>query len=166
MNNNINRMPYLYNNNYIYSTNKNNNKVFMNRLDVPVNRDEAFLEIFIFTERGQYGIPGASITIYVMQDNNLVPVYHLTSENYPMKVVLPVAHPLGTLIRGPMYYFTTYYITVEANNFAPCRVNNLRLFEGITTKFDINMFEIIPGQTPVPETIINIPPHPRDIVSG
>ncbi len=162
MNRDINRMPFLYK----YGNRmEDNNKVFMNEFDVPINRDEAFLEIFLFTERGRYPIPGAAITIYVLQNNNMVPVYYLTSESYPITIALPVAHPLGTLIKGPMYYFTSYYITIEANNFAPCRVNNLRLFEGITTNLDVDMFDIIPGQTPVPEKIINIPTHPRDIVS-
>lgn len=162
MNRDINRMPFLYK----YGNRiEDNNKVFMNEFDVPINRDEAFLEIFLFTERGRYPIPGAAITIYVLQNNNMVPVYYLTSESYPITIALPVAHPLGTLIKGPMYYFTSYYITIEANNFAPCRVNNLRLFEGITTNLDVDMFDIIPGQTPVPEKIINIPAHPRDIVS-
>ncbi len=162
MNNSVYRMPY--NHKYIYSANQNPNNVFMNELDVPVNRDEGFLEIFIFTERGQYAIPGAAITIYVKQENDIVPVYNVTSESYPIILSFPVAHPIGALIRGPQYYYTTYNITIEANNFAPCRVNNLRLFEGITTKLDVDMFELVPGQYPVPEKIINIPTHPRDIV--
>lgn len=161
--NNNNRMPYSHN---IYSANKNYNNVSASEFDVPVNSEEGFLEIFIFTERGQYAIPGAEITIYTRQENSLVPVYNTTSENYPKIISLPVAHPSGALIRGPQYYYTTYYISIIANNFAPCRVNNLRLFEGITTKLDVNMFELIPGQYPVPEKIINIPTHPRDIVNG
>jgi len=158
-----NKTPYNHN---IYSANKNDNRIFMSEFDVPINSDEGFLEIFIFTERGRYAIPGAEITIYARQENSLIPIYNTISENYPKIISLPVAHPSGALIRGPQYYYTTYYVNIQADDFAPCRVNNLRLFEGITTKLDVDMFEIIPGQYPIPEKIINIPTHPRDIVNG
>lgn len=141
-----------------------NSKIFMNELQVPINQDLGYLEIFVFTERGRYAIPGAVITIYARQDNNnSVPIHNVATESYPIIVSLPIAHPLGTLIRGPEYYFTTYDLTVEAVGFAPVRVNNVRLFEGITTNLDIDMFEIIKGQYPIPEKVIDIPTHERDL---
>lgn len=161
--NNFNLVPYvdIYRN--IYKANKNyHNEIFMSEFQVPVNSNLGYVEMFVFTERGQYAIPGAVVTIYARQENNLVPIYNFSTENFPITVALPVAHPIGTLIRGPEYYFTTYDITVEAARFAPFRINNVRMFEGITTKIDIDMQEIIVGQYPIPEIVVDIPPHPRD----
>lgn len=165
--NNINQKSYAdgYSNNKYYA-NKYSNNIFMNELQIPVNRDEGYIEIFVFAERGQYAIPGALVTIYARRDNNPVPIYNVSTENYPIRIALPVAHPVGTLIRGPEYYFTTYDVTVEAVGFAPYRVDNVRLFEGITTKLDINMLEVIQGQYPIPEVLVDIPPHPRDAIYG
>lgn len=169
----INGMSYMPNyrndvynkNNDIYNTN-NYNKTSISQFQVPINQDVGYLEIFVFTERGRYPIPNAIITIYARQDNNSVPINNFATETYPITVSLPIAHPLGTLIRGPEYYFTTYDVTVEAVGFAPARINNIRLFEGITTNLDINMFELIKGQYPIPENVVDIPPHPRDSLNG
>ncbi|WP_313341064.1 hypothetical protein [Sedimentibacter sp.] len=167
MNNNIfNRMPHIYRNN-IHSANESyNNKVFMNEFQVPINRNIGFVEVFVFTDRGEFAIPGALITIYVRQENYFVPIFNIPTENSPIIVGLPVAHPLGTLIRGPEYYFTAYDITVNAANFAPYRCNNIRLFEGITTKFNVDMLRLVPQQYPLPENVVNIPPHPRDVLNA
>lgn len=142
--------------------NKKENNIIMSERQVPINSDQGFLEIFVFTERGKLPIPGALVTIYAKQDNNSIPIYNFYTQNYPITLSFPVAHPLGTLIRGPEYYFTTYDIKVEAPGFAPYRINNVRLFEGVTIKIDIDMQEIITGQYPIPETIINMPLHERD----
>lgn len=169
----INGMSYIptykndiYKNNYIYNTNKNTNKTSISQFQVPISQDVGFLEVFVFTQRGRFAIPNAVITIYARQENNSIPINNLATETYPITVSLPIAHPLGTLIRGPEYYFTTYDVTVEAVDFAPARINNIRLFEGITTNLNIDMFAIIKGQYPIPENIVNIPPHPRDNVGG
>jgi len=162
MNNILNRMPSVYQNN-IYSAGKySNDKVFMNEFRVPVNSSNGFMEVFVFTDRGEFAIPGALVTIYVKQENNDIPIFNTPTGNFPIVVSLPVAHPLGTLIRGPEYYFTTYDITVNAPNFAPYRCNNIRLFEGITTKFNVDMLRLVPQQYPLPENVVNLPPHPRD----
>ncbi|WP_312811513.1 hypothetical protein [Sedimentibacter sp.] len=164
MNNIFNKMPQVYQNN-IYSANKYpDNKVFMNEFQVPVNRNTGFMEVFVFTDRGEFAVPGALITIYARQENNDIPVFNTPTGNSPIIVRLPVAHPLGSLIRGPEYYFTTYDITVDAANFAPYRCNNIRLFEGITTKFNVDMLRLVPQQYPLPENVVNLPPHPRDEV--
>lgn len=152
-----------YNNNYDKGY---INKVFKTESEVPINRGTGFIELYIFTERGQFAIAGALITVYARKDNNSVQVFNTSSEAFPITIGLPIANPSGTLIKGPQYYFTTYDMTVEAKNFAPYRINNIRLFENNTMKLDVNLVAIIQGQFPVPETIINIPPHPRDYIGG
>lgn len=160
-----------YNNDKIYCNKYNygtgfNNRVFLSETEVPINRSTGFIEVYVFTQRGQFAIPGALITVYARNDNNNVQVYNTSSQSYPITIGLPIANPSGTLIRGPQYYFTTYDITVEHESFAPYRINNIRLFENTTMRLDCNLVSLIQGQFPVPETIINIPPHPRDAISG
>lgn len=152
--------------NRLHSTNRNNNKVSMSEFQVPISNRDGMIEIFVFTERGQYIVPGAMITIYTKQENNTIPIYNMSTDSYPVTITLPVANPLGELIRGPEYYFTTYDLTVVAPGFSPYRCNNIRLFEGIKTNLDVNLVNIVSGQYPIPETIVSIPPHPRDIVNG
>lgn len=141
-----------------------NNNISANEVNVPINTNLGYLEVLVFTSRGQFAVNNASVTVYVQQEGSAVPIFATKTEGFPIIVDLPIAHPVGTLIRGPEYYFTTYDVTVEGSNFAPYRCNNLRLFEGITTKLDVNLLPIIGQNSTFTENIINIPPHPRDVV--
>lgn len=141
------------------------NRVFINEVDVPVNRSMGYIELYVFTHRGQFAIPGALITVYSRGDNEFFPIYNTSSQSYPIIITIPIAYPNANLIKGPEYYFSTYDITVEHENFAPFRYNNVRLFEGITMRIDVNLIPLIQGQYPIPQTIVNIPPHPRDLIS-
>lgn len=141
------------------------NGVFMNR-EVPVNNGVGFIVLLTFTERGQFIVPGAVVTIYARREEEEEPIDSIVTQSYPITVSLPVSHPLGSLVRGPEYYFTTYDITIESARFCPVKVNNVRVFPGVTEKFDISMIEAPPDTAVVPETIIDIPPHRRDILTG
>lgn len=142
-----------------------NNGVFMNR-EVPVNKDVGFIVLLTFTERGQFIVPGAVVTIYVKSEEKDAPVDSIVTQSYPITLSLPVSHPFGTLVRGPEYYFTTYDITIDSERFCPVKVNNVRVFPGVTERFDISMIETPSDTSVVPETIIDIPPHRRDILTG
>ncbi len=142
-----------------------NNGVFMNK-EIPVNNDIGFIVLLTFTERGQFIVPGAVVTIYARGEGKDAHVDSIMTQSYPITVSLPVSHPLGTLVRGPEYYFTTYDITIESERFCPVKVNNVRVFPGVTEKFDISMIETPSDTSAVPETIIDIPSHRRDILIG
>jgi hypothetical protein len=165
MNNNDLRKLSLYNSGNSMNNYNNYNSVNIANQQVPVNQEDGYVELFVFTERGQFPVPGALVTIYARQQDGDVPIKRLTTQSYPVTIILPVANPFGSLIRGPEYYFTTYNMTIEAEGFSIVRVLNLRIFPRITENFDINLYQIPEGSTLIPEKIIDIPPHPRDIVN-
>lgn len=153
-----NKKIYKYRN----KSNINNKKMFMNDLEVPVNSNIGYLQINVSSEQGRVTVPNPFVTVYARGDEGPVIVFSEVINDSSVTLSLPVAHPQGTLIRGPEYYFTTYDVSVTSDGFAPYRCNNLRLFEGINTKLDVCMTSVEPGQYPVPEQIVDIPPHPRD----
>lgn len=85
----------------------------------------------------------------------------ITATN-PATIELPVAHSLGTLIRGPEYFFTTYNLTIRAQGYSPVTVLNIRVFPGITENLDIILYDVPPRSETITEKIIDIPPHSRD----
>lgn len=97
----------------MYNDNRHNsnNNIFMSQ-EVPVNREIGHIVLLTFTDRGQFTVPNAFVTIYARQGDDSVPVSRLITQSYPITISLPVSHPLGALIRGPEYYFTTYNITI------------------------------------------------------
>lgn len=151
----------------MYNNNRFNtgNDIFMSR-DLPVNQEVGYIVLLTFTERGQFVVPGALVTVYARYGEDEAFVSSLTTQSYPITIRLPVSHPSGSLIMGPEYYFTTYDLSIEAERFCPVRVFNIRIFPGITEKLDINMVESPQDATTVPETIITFPPHERDIVNS
>lgn len=157
--------PYYSYNKRINTSNQNNinNNIFMNQQQVPVSQESGYIELFVFTERGRVPIRDATVTVYARQTALIgTPIQTLTTTENPITIELPVAHPSGTLVRGPEYFFTTYNITISDEGYSPVTILNIRIFPGITENIDINLIEIIPGTLPIPEKIINIPPHPRD----
>lgn len=146
--------------------NTNNRLMFMNELQVPVNSNIGYLQITVSSKQDQIAVHNASVTVYVRTDEETFPIYNEVLDNLSTTISLPVSHPLGFQIRGPEYYFTTYDVTVIAQGYSPYRCNNLRFFEGITTNLDVCLNPLVPGQYPVPEQIVDIPPHPRDILDS
>ena len=153
---------------YLYSYNKLNmthkSDILFNQ--VPVNTELGRIELFVFTERGRVPVEDALVTIYARQGEiNAEPVKTIMTENRPILIELPVAHPSGTLIQGPEYYFTTYNLTIEKEGYYSITVLNIRIFPGITAQFSYNLNPILPGVPGRQETIA-IPTHPRDIIDG
>ncbi|MGD9567390.1 MAG: hypothetical protein AB7V48_03600 [Sedimentibacter sp.] len=161
-NNKIN--PY-----HVYNKlNNENNKidVFFAEKQVPVNQEVGYIELFVFTERGKISINNATVTVFARQTALVgIPIKTITTAHNPVTIELPVAHPSGTLIQGPEYFFTTYNLTIRALGYSPVTVLNIRIFPGITVILDINLIEVIPGTLPIPEKVIDIPPHPRDVLT-
>jgi len=123
-----------------------------------------YIELYVFKNRGTDPVPDAIVTVYArIGEEEAVPVKTFPTTTNPITFELPVAHPSGTLIRGPEYFFTTYNMQIEAEGYYLVNVLNIRMFDGITTNFDINLIEASPGEA-VQEKIIYIPPHPRDVM--
>ncbi|WP_326910520.1 hypothetical protein [Sedimentibacter sp. MB31-C6] len=148
-----------------YKNKTSNFKAFIN--EVPVNQDVGYIQLYVFRERGRVPIPDAEVTIYARQTTFVgVPIETFVTTVNPITIELPVAHPTGILITGPEYKFTTYNMTITAAGYSPVSIVNIRIFPGTTENYDINMIEVTPGVFPVPEKIINIPPHPRDLINN
>ncbi len=167
---NYNKFQDLYNHNkgysfknmYNYYNMNSNSGVFIN--EVPVNSELGYIELYLTKNLGQEVATDAVLTIYVRQgEENQVPVKRLITTNNPTIVELPIAHPLGTLIKGPEYYFTPYDLTIEREGYYKIATNNIRLFPKIKASFYYNLNKIVEG-TPNHEEITNIPPHPRDVL--
>lgn len=161
MNNFYNKMIYRYENKFNID-NKNFTNMFMNDLPILINNNIGYLQINVSSKQGKVTVNNASITVYVRGDEGPIQIYSEVLDNSSTTISLPVSHPLGTQIRGPEYYFTTYDVTVIADCYSPYRCNNLRFFEGITTNLDVFLTPVVPGVYPIPEHIVDIPPHPRD----
>jgi hypothetical protein len=132
--------------------------------EMEVNHDIGYLELFVFTDRGATPVERATITIYARQGEvNEVPVEKIISTKDPVTVALPVAHPKGSLIEGPEYYYTTYNMTIEKPDYYAITVKNIRIFPGVTAKFSYHLNRVLPGVPGRQETIA-IPSHPRDVV--
>lgn len=151
------------NNKYNFNNSNISNTDYVASNELAVNTEVGYIELFVFTDRGQVPVEDAVITIYARRGEvNEVPVLKVRSQMNPFKVELPVAHPLGTLIEGPEYYFSTYNLTIEKPGFYSITVKNIRLFPGVTVQFSYNLNRLLPGVSDRQETIA-IPPHPRDV---
>lgn len=134
----------------------------LNSEDVPISRDNGYIEVNITKNLGSEIATDAVLTIYVNQNGNRILVTRLSPTENPTLIELPIAHPSGTLVKGPEYYFTLYDLTIEGEGYYRIETRNIRLFPNIKAMFFYNLNRIIPG-LPNQEEITIIPPHPRDI---
>ncbi len=130
-----------------------------------INHSFGFIELYVFKNRGKDAVPDAVVTIYARQgDDYAIPVKKLITTTNPITFDLPVAHPYGTLIKGPEYYFTTYNMTIEGKDYFKITVLNIRIFPGVKINFDYNLNEKQAGLQHQDE-IYYIPQHPRDVIN-
>ncbi|HHZ01485.1 MAG TPA: hypothetical protein GX396_00915 [Tissierellia bacterium] len=126
-----------------------------------------FIRINVIDEVTRAPIESSSITIYVtdgMQRD--IPIMHIFTTISPVTVELPIASDLGTQIVGPMYDFSTYNLRVDASGYFANVVYNIRIFPGTTVDFEIAMLPVSEIQRePVIEERLDIPPHPRDVLT-
>jgi len=135
--------------------------------EIEINTKIGFINLLIISGSEQNPLPDAAITVFVNQGENEIPIMYLYSAFNPILLPLPVAYSKDpyTLIKGPEYYFSSYSLKVDAIGFYSTRILNIRMFEGVTTDFNISMIPVAQGEDElIREEIINIPPHPRDIV--
>lgn len=143
--------------NYVYSN--SNLGVFIN--EVPVSNEFGFIEIHITKNLGKEIATDAVLTIYVNQNGNQIPIMSLSPTQNPTSIELPIAHPLGTLVESPEYFFTPYNLSIESEGYYKVITQNIRLFPNIKSMFFYNLNKIVLGE-PSHEEITIFPPHPRD----
>lgn len=148
-----------YNKYFSYANRNLNFDVFIN--EVPISNEYGFIELHVTKNLAKEVATGALLTIYVSQNGNKIPVVNLSITQNPTLIMLPIAHSLGTLIKGPEYYFTPYDLTIESEGYYKIITQNIRLFPNVTASFFYNLNQIVPGE-PNNEQITVIPPHPRD----
>ncbi len=132
------------------------------------NYDTGFLRLNIINQSNGTPVSNATITIYVTDGNQRdIPVMHLITTINPVRIELPMANELGTLIVGPEYDFSTYNLRVDAFGYLASNVYNIRLFPNVTTDIVISMIPLsnVQEQPVELEERLDIPPHLRDELS-
>ncbi len=125
-----------------------------------------YLNIFVFTGKEQTPISNATVTVSVRKGETLeIPIMRFITSTNPILVQIPIAYSPDTLIMGPEYAFSTYNLRVEAAGYYITRILNIRMFPGIVTDFNIGLIPTTESSLAGSgEQIINIPPHPRDVI--
>jgi hypothetical protein len=139
---------------------------YVNMLEVFKNT--GFIRLNIYDQIEERPISNATITIYVTDGANRdIPIMYLITTLNPVRIELPMANELGTKIVGPEYSFSTYNIRVDAFGYISNNVFNVRLFPNTTTNYEIAMIPVsrIQEQPVKIEERIDLPPHPRDVLS-
>ncbi len=123
-----------------------------------------FIRLNIINQTDKEPVSNATITIYVTDTlQRDIPVMHLITTINPIRIELPMANDLGTLIAGPEYNFSTYNVRVDAFGYFAKNIYNIRLFPNTTTDFEIDLFPVTELRAqPQIEERFDIPPHPRD----
>ncbi len=129
-----------------------------------VKSNTGFIRLNIINKTDKKPVSNATITIYVtdgMQRD--IPVMHLITTINPIRIELPMANDLGTLIVGPEYDFSTYNIRVDAFGYFAKNIYNIRLFPNTTSNFEIDLIPVTELRAqPQIEERFYIPPHLRD----
>jgi hypothetical protein len=142
---------------------QNNNVNMLNNANI---YNTGFMRLNIVKQTDKTPVSNATITIYVTDGlNRDIPIMHLITTINPIRIELPMANELGTLIVGPEYNFSTYNLKVDAFGYFSKNIYNIRLFPNTTTDFDIELISVTELKPkPLIEERFNLPPHPRDVV--
>lgn len=150
--------------NYLYMEKCGN--LYKNVTVLENTNNTGFLKLYIVNHVDKTIVNNATITIYVTDGlRRDIPIVHLITTLNPVRIELPMANVLGTLIVGPEYNFSTYDLRIDAFGYFSRDVYNIRLFPNETSYFEIELVPVthIEAQ-PLIEERIDIPPHPRDVV--
>ena len=145
--------------------NKYNNQPNM----LEVQNNTGFIRLYIIDQVSREPIPYSTITVYVTDGQARdVPIMHLVTTINPVRIELPMASEVGTIIVGPEYDFSTYNISIDVFGYFTQIIYDIRLFPNTTTSFTIEMVPVTQVQLqPIIEERIIIPPHPRDeVING
>lgn len=124
------------------------------------------LSVGVFTALGALPVPGAVVTVYYLDENNeeVVLVQEISDENGKVPdIQLWAVFSLQDALDTTRYFFSTYNLRVEAENYYPVNVIGVRIFPETTTRYNIDLFPRLQGDSNenLEQTIV-IPPSPID----
>jgi 5-hydroxyisourate hydrolase-like protein (transthyretin family) len=123
-----------------------------------------FLAVGVFTALGALPVKNASITVYSINENKEENVIHhrITDDSGRIPdMELNVFYDPQNPFVSKEFYFSTYNLRVQAQNYYPQNIQNFRVFPGVKTNLKINLIPLIQGYESQ-ENIV-IPPSPIDI---
>jgi len=116
--------------------------IFMS-LNTTIEHQVGYLNLFVVSAIDNTPLPNATVTIYVRDVRNIdIPIMMIVTTLNPILVQLPVAHSPGTIIEGPENGYSIYDIKTEAVGYYISRIYDIRVFNGISSNFNISMIPI------------------------
>ncbi len=134
--------------------------------EIPPGVETGYIAVGVFTALGALPVENALVTVYDILENGEEHLHgKLTTDSSGRipDIELPVVHnPLNPL-ESTKYYFTTYNLRAQANNYYTVNVLGIRIFPNIKTNYRIDMIPVVAGETGIaPEQTFIIPPSPID----
>ena len=137
-----------------------------NNLETPTEPETGYIAVGVYTALGALPVQNAVVTVYIINDEGEEEaIYHLiTDENGRVPdIELPAIYDADNPLESSEFYFSTYNMRVQAENYNTFNVQQLRVFPGITTDYSINLVPILPGApNGLKEYNVIIPPSPID----
>lgn len=129
--------------------------------------ETGYISVGVFTALGALPVANAVVIVYVNDDEGEeIVITNLVSDESGRipKIELPVYYSRVNPFESSRYYFTTYNMRIQAENYYIVNILEVRIFPGITTSYKIDLIPVIPGETGVrPDQTFIIPPSPIDI---
>ncbi|MFA9421999.1 MAG: hypothetical protein ACERLG_00360 [Sedimentibacter sp.] len=163
-NNNFNHGPYIAKNMLIKKAEISTEQPPI--VEIPDGAETGYICISVFTALGALPVENAIVTVYNILDNgeeHLHAKLLTDSSGRVPDIELPVLHdPLNPLV-SPNYYFTTYNLRTQADNFYTVNVLGIRIFPGIKTNYKIDLIPLMADEKgKIPEQTFIIPPSTID----
>lgn len=135
----------------------NKKKYINNKNSLEVNNQQppftsqptiGFLALGVFTALGALPVKNASVTVYSLNENGEESVIHhrITDDSGRIPDMdLNVFYDPQNPFVSQEFYFTTYNLRVQAQNYYPQNIQNFRVFPGVKTNLKINLIPLIKG---------------------
>lgn len=145
---------------------KNPVTLLENNLNAPTRPETGFVSVGVHTALGALPVENAVVTFYTISESGDEEViYHLISDRNGRvpNVELPVEYNPTDPLESPKFYFSTYNMRVQAEDYNTFNVQKLRVFPGITTDYTVNLVPLAQNsQNEMKEYNVIIPPSPVD----
>ncbi len=148
----------------IYINNENSLEVNNQQPPFTSQPTIGFLAVGVFTALGALPVKNASVTVYSLNENieEIVIHHRITDESGRVPDMdLNVFYDPKNPFVSQEFYFTTYNLRVQAQNYYSQNIQNFRVFPGVKTNLKINLIPLIEGDE-YQENIV-IPPSPIDV---
>lgn len=160
------RAQNMYNNKNASSKKIKVANLSVHNLETPAEPETGFISVGVYTALGALPVENAVVTIYIINDEGEEEaIYHLiTDENGRVPdIELPVIYNSDDPLESREFYFSTYNMRIQAENYNTFNVQQLRVFPGITTDYNVNLVPVLPGApNGIKEYNVIIPPSPID----